>query len=72
MVLLVSDIGGAETSGSTFGFGIGAGMDYYVYENVYMGLELGLSWQTSSLDDAKSSAINTAAFNNAFRIGWRF
>ena len=42
LVLLISDIGGAETSGSTFGFGIGAGMDYYVYENVYMGLELGL------------------------------
>ena len=67
-----TDIGGVETSGSAFGFGIGAGMDYYVYENVYMGLELGLSWQTNSLEDASNSAINTSAFNNAFRIGWRF
>jgi len=67
-----TDVGGVETSGSTFGLGIGAGMDYYVYQNVYLGVELGLTWQTTSLEDASNSGINTSALNNAFRIGWRF
>lgn len=33
-----------KTSNSSLGFGIGAGMDYYVFENVYLGLELGWGW----------------------------
>ena len=66
------EAGGVETTGSNFGFALGGGMDYYVYENVYMGLELGLGWQTTSSGDASTSGLNTAAFNNAFRIGWRF
>lgn len=33
-----------KTSTSSFGLGIGAGMDYYVFDNVYLGLELGWGW----------------------------
>ena len=66
------ETGGVTVDGSSFGFQIGAGMDYYVYENIYMGLELGLGWATTTVADVKSSGMNTTAFNNAFRIGWRF
>jgi opacity protein-like surface antigen len=33
-----------ENGFSMFGVGVGAGMDFYVFENVYVGLELGLSY----------------------------
>ncbi len=33
-----------KTSSSMFGVGVGAGFDYYVMKNIYLGLELGLSW----------------------------
>lgn len=35
-----------KTSNSSFGLGIGAGMDYYIAENMYLGLELGWGWST--------------------------
>ena len=37
-----------KTSKSSFGLGIGAGMDYYVLENLYLGLELGWSWSKTT------------------------
>ena len=66
------ETGGVELDGNQFGFLLGAGMDYYVYENIYLGLELGLGYSLTTVADVKSSAMSTAAFNNAFRIGWRF
>lgn len=35
-----------KSSGSKLGFGIGAGVDYYVFDNIYIGLELGLGWDS--------------------------
>lgn len=36
---------------SMFGAQLGAGMDYYVAENIYVGLELGISYTSKSKDD---------------------
>ncbi len=33
-----------NTSSSMFGLGLSAGMDYYVFDNIYLGLELGFNW----------------------------
>ena len=43
----------AEQSGtvSMFGVGLGAGMDFYVYENVYVGVELGLNYGRYTASD---------------------
>ena len=45
-----------ESSGSTFGLGIGAGVDYYVFDNIYIGLEMGLGWD-SYTDGGGSTSI---------------
>lgn len=34
-----------------FGVGVGAGMDFYIFENVYLGLELGLGWMSETIKD---------------------
>ena len=44
-------------SGSSFGLGIGAGMDYYLAENMYIGLELGWGW--TRISDGGGSASYT-------------
>ncbi|MDB4606435.1 outer membrane beta-barrel protein [Crocinitomicaceae bacterium] len=51
-----------ESSGSAsmFGLGLGAGMDYYVFDNVYLGVELGFSWM-SMTDKGGSISSTTAA-----------
>ena len=53
---------------STFGLNLGAGIDYYVAENIYVGLELGFNYTTS--DGSSSSSLGNAA--SALRMGWRF
>ncbi len=53
---------------STFGLNVGAGIDYYVAENIYVGLELGFNY--TSTDGASSSSFGNAA--SALRMGWRF
>ncbi|HBW85508.1 MAG TPA: hypothetical protein DEF82_01815, partial [Crocinitomicaceae bacterium] len=41
----VSGLTGEIKAGiSSFGLGLGAGFDYYIAENIYMGLEMGLNW----------------------------
>jgi outer membrane protein W len=70
-----------------FGAQLGAGMDYYVAENIYVGLELGISYMSKSMDDvtqtlngalinttpgSSMSYLSTAAGNAALRLGWRF
>ena len=47
-----------KSSGSTLGFGLGAGVDYYVFDNIYIGLEMGLGWD--SYTDGGGSASITA------------
>ncbi len=44
-----------DQSMSMMGFGIGAGMDYYVWNNVYVGLELGISYGKTTYGDATGS-----------------
>ena len=53
---------------STFGLNVGAGIDYYVAENIYVGLELGFNY--TSTDGSSSSSLGNAA--SALRMGWRF
>ena len=79
----------AEVKGSTSNFGIllGAGVDYYVAENIYMGLELGfgfgsatdnggtveISGTSTDVDSAGSgSQMGIGGGSMGFRIGWRF
>ena len=47
-----------ESSGSTFGLGLGAGVDYYIFDNIYIGMEMGLSW--NSYTDGGGSASITS------------
>lgn len=47
----------SDFSTSSFGVGIGAGMDYYVAQNIYLGLELGFGW--SSVSDKGGSMSMT-------------
>ena len=76
-----------NTSTSTFGFVIGAGIDYYIVNNIYLGLEMGFGFGTatdnggtqnvngesSDIDSAGSvSGFSLGGGNMGFRIGWRF
>ena len=56
-----------RTEISTFGLNVGAGIDYYVAENIYVGLELGFNY--NSADGTKTSGF---AGGSAVRMGWRF
>jgi outer membrane protein W len=56
-----------RTEISSFGLNLGAGIDYYVAENIYLGLELGFNY--NSADGTKTSGF---AGGSAVRMGWRF
>lgn len=43
-----------------FGIGLGAGMDFYFVENVYLGLELGFGWSNFNYDDSEIETEFTA------------
>jgi outer membrane protein W len=45
----------SKFSTSLIGLGIGAGMDYYVGENLYLGLELGWGWNSTSFNGGSES-----------------
>jgi outer membrane protein W len=49
-----------ENGISMFGINIGAGMDFYVFENVYLGLELGLGWMSRTYKDGVTTVTPTA------------
>ena len=40
--------GSTNSSSSTLGIGLGAGMDYYVADNIYLGVEMGFGWNSNS------------------------
>jgi opacity protein-like surface antigen len=48
-----------KSSSSMFGIGLGAGMDYYIADNLYLGLELGWNW--TKMTDRGSSFEVTGA-----------
>ena len=52
-----------EQSGkvSMFGVGLGAGMDFYVYENIYVGVELGLTYGRYTEGDVTTTGSYTMA-----------
>ena len=56
-----------KTEISSFGLNLGAGIDYYIVENIYLGLELGFNY--NSADGTKTSGF---AGGSAVRMGWRF
>ena len=72
---------------SSFGWGLGAGFDYYVADNLYMGLELNLTSTSINNDPTNITVMGTAAgfvpgntmtytnigaAHGSVRIGWRF
>ena len=57
-----------RTEISSFGLNVGAGIDYYIAENIYVGLELGFKY--TSTDGSSNSSFGNAA--SALRMGWRF
>ncbi len=61
---LTAEVNGAY---STFGYNLGAGLDYYVVENIYIGLELGFGWSKMSYDDetTKVSLNGTSIFDGS-------
>ena len=67
-----SDTDASDVSTSRFGFNIIGGMDYYIFENVYMGLELGLGFSTETVGDADASSNFGNSMISAVRFGWRF
>ena len=56
-----------RTEVSTFGLNLGAGIDYYVAENIYLGLELGFNYNSS-----EGNSNSGFAGGSAVRMGWRF
>lgn len=58
---------------SSLGFGIGAGLDYYIRENIYVGLELTvLKFTSETVGDAEAVTNLSLAEGSAIRMGWRF
>lgn len=54
---------GIESEGkmSMFGVGLGAGLDVYIIENVYIGFELGFNWASYNYKDMTQTTTFTAA-----------
>jgi opacity protein-like surface antigen len=57
----------AGDTDTDFSLGAGAGIDFYVYDNLYLGVEMGLSYGNN--DDVASTSI---AGRGNMRMGWRF
>ena len=57
----------SKTSNSSIGLGIGAGMDYYIAENIYLGLELGWGWNKVT-DKGGSTSFTTGGITTETNI----
>lgn len=61
---------------SMFGVGIGAGLDVYIIENLYVGLELGLNFASYSYKDmtnvvtAGDPAVVTSTFSDDYKMSY--
>ena len=79
----------SESKGSIFGFGVGifTGIDFYLTENLYLGAELGLGYQTTKTTPNKSTTTGSTTVDRSdytstssfgfncepsFRLGWTF
>lgn len=56
---------------SMFGVGLGAGMDFYVFENVYLGVELGLNYGSYNYSDATVDVTTPAGTVNSVEPGYK-
>ncbi len=63
----VSGLTGEIKAGiSSFGLGLGAGFDYYIAENIYVGLEMGLNWgKYSEKDTNVTTTFGGATVNSS-------
>ena len=65
-----------ENKTSSLGVGISAGLDYYVAENIYLGLEIGLLNYGSATSGEGDNEATTSGMNlgggSSIRMGWRF
>ncbi len=62
-----------ENKASSLGVGISAGLDYYIRENIYVGLEIGLlNYSSNKAGDADATTGMGLGGNSAIRLGWRF
>ena len=53
--------------------GIGAGLDYYVAENIYLGLEIGLlNYGSFKVGDGDTTTGMNLGGGSSIRMGWRF
>lgn len=58
-----------ENGFSSFGVNIGAGMDFYVFENIYLGFELGLGWMTRTMNDGTTAITTGGSTTNSTNLG---
>ena len=56
---------------TSMGVNIVGGMDYYIFENVYAGLELSLGFNSVTMDGDSDSNFGNSMMS-AIRFGWRF
>ena len=66
-------VAGVETKTSNLGFVIGAGLDYYISENIYVGLEMSLlNYSSNKVGDGDAATGMNFGGGSAIRMGWRF
>ena len=66
-------VAGVDNKTSNLGFGIGAGLDYYISENIYVGLEMSLlNYSSDKVGDGDASTDMSLGGGTAIRMGWRF
>jgi hypothetical protein len=63
----------AEAAGSFSMFGVGliAGMDFYVYENIYLGVELGLNFSSYNYSDVTTDVTTPLGVTNVVDPGYK-
>lgn len=79
-------VDGTNQAYSSFGLNLVTGMDFYIYQGLYMGVELGLGFESFGFKDfsitsgattvtttsnAKQSSLGLNTVN-AIRLGWKF
>ena len=66
-------VAGVDNKTSNLDFGIAAGLDYYVAENIYLGLEIGLlNYGSDKVGDGDATTGMNLGGGSSIRMGWRF